>query len=107
MEHTSKRRGTVKGVSENYSDPDMADVEMEEPPTAEQRTEHKKNKFSGEPHGKRHSMTMPHEHAGHFKVGDPVELEQTLRHFGHRGANKDPRHQVAGGERKKAEEAQA
>ena len=82
MEHTTKKRGTVKGSRESYSDPDMVDVEMEEPPTDEQKKDHKKNKLHGEPHGHGHTMTMPHERAGHFKVGDSVELEQTMRHFG-------------------------
>jgi len=105
MEHTMKRRGVIKSIGEDYDDPSMARIEMEEPPTEKEKANHKKHGFGGAPHGRSHTHKMPKDHAAHFAVDDPVELEQTLRHFGRRGEpNKDPRHQVAGGAKKKAEE---
>jgi hypothetical protein len=91
-----KRRGLVKGVRESYEDPEQTDVEMEEPPTAKQMAEHharmKKGAKDGatvpvgdgssKPHGHSHHITVPKHVGAEFGVGDAVEMEQTLRHYG-------------------------
>lgn len=94
MQHTRRLHGVVKNVGQAYDDPDMADVEVEEPPSDKDRADHKKMKMSGKPHGHRHTHRMPKDVASHFAVDDAVEMEHTLRHYGRR------RHsQADGGER--------
>jgi hypothetical protein len=104
MQHTMRHHGVVKSVRESYEDPDLADVEIEEPPTAKQRAEHKKMQDKGPPMvhgpgGRRHTHTMPKDTASHFALGDAVEMEHTLRHYGRRRKS-----QADGGERKGEEE---
>ena len=115
MEHRQVKHGVVKGVRESWDDPTMAEVEMDEPPTAKQMAEHrarqkaaKKGKGQagavpvgegpGKPHGRSHHITMPKHVASHFGIGHPVELEQTLRHFGHHSAAEKDSPQAKGGE---------
>jgi hypothetical protein len=96
-QHTAKRRGIVKGVRESWEYPEQTDVEMEEPPTEKQMAEHRarmkghKGMKDGaapvadgpsKPHGRSHHVTVPKEVGSEFGVGDAVELEQTLRHYG-------------------------
>jgi len=98
VQHTMRHHGVVKSVRESYEDPEMADVEVEEPPTAKQRAEHAKAAkgagIFGKPNGRRHTHTMPKDTASHFAVGDAVEMEHTLRHYGRRRKS-----QADGGER--------
>jgi hypothetical protein len=87
----------VKGVRESYEDPEQTDVEMEEPPTEKQMAEHharikgakgKDGKaqlgvdVGSKPHGRSHHITVPKHIGSEFGVGDAVEMEQTLRHYG-------------------------
>lgn len=83
MQHTRRMRGVVKGVHEAYDEPSEADVEVEMPPTAADRERH--GPMHGEKvHGRSHSHRMPKDVSGHFGIGDAVEVEQTIRHFGRR-----------------------
>lgn len=98
-EHTTKRRGVVKGIRDAWDDSDQAEIEMCEPPTAKQLAEHKaRMKASktgkgspnmvmadaphGKPEGRRHHISVPKNIGSQFKLGESVEMETTLRHFG-------------------------
>ena len=91
-QHTVKKRGIVKGVRESWDGDGNADVEMEEPPTTKQMAEHRARMKGGnaggamvgdgKPHGRSHSTSMPMHTAAQFSIGDPVEMETTLRHYG-------------------------
>ena len=91
-EHTTKRRGVVKGIREEWDDKTKACIEIEEPPTAKQMAEHKARKKKGAasdmgsvtvaPHGPSQSVSVPKDVAADFAIGETVEVETTLRHFG-------------------------
>lgn len=87
MEHTYKRHGVVKGLREDYDDKNLVGVEFEEPaPPAKKRSPKSPGMVSMP---RSHTVPMPREKAKHFAVGDAVEYEATLRHFGKHGAKED------------------
>lgn len=89
-EHTGKLHGVVKGITQDWgTKKGMYALEIEEPPTAEQKAQHQKMKGKGDvspglPSGSSTRHPVPVEVAQQFAVGDPVEVETTIRHFGKR-----------------------
>lgn len=88
MEHSSKVRGKVKGLHEDYDDKSNVAIEVELPPKRPSAPKGKKGK-KGEkdaPMLAEYRPTtrccIPREQAADFAIGDPVEIETVVRHFG-------------------------
>lgn len=84
MEHSRKEHGVVKGSHEHYSDKSLCEIEVELPAKKSEKKPKKGEVVLPGFAPSRH-VTVPKEASRHYAIGDAVEVETTIRHFGKKG----------------------
>lgn len=96
MEDSSKFRGVVRGMREEYDDKTKVSVEIELPAPKAKKGDDKKSPGCL-PCKPTRSVSVSQGMAASLSVGDPVEVETVIRPFGARSAGVAARAEVAKG----------